>query len=64
MRAAEEIVCRCCRVRVCDVERAVEQGARTLEDVRCMTGAGDACTKCRNTVQRVLSDMLAAKDRT
>ncbi len=61
MRAPEEIVCHCCRVRVADVSRAAAAGARTVEDVRRMTGAGDACTKCLNTVARVLEACLAQR---
>lgn len=58
MRRPGETICWCCRVRVCDVERAVREGARTLAEVCCRTGAGDGCTKCRNTVLSVLNGIL------
>lgn len=45
-------------MRVRDVERAVEEGACTLEQVCGATKAGTACTKCKNTVARVLRDTL------
>ena len=61
MRRPGETICWCCRVRVCDVENAVQAGARTLEEVCRQTGAASGCTKCRNTVLSVLNGILKAK---
>lgn len=58
MRSPEETVCWCCHVRIADIRRAVRQGARTLEEVAVLTGAGEACTKCRSTVRHIVEGCL------
>lgn len=56
---ADPIICRCLQVRQSTVLRAVEEGARSLCQVACTTGAGGGCTACH----RRLRQFFAAKRR-
>jgi bacterioferritin-associated ferredoxin len=43
-----------------DVQRAVANGARTLEDVESATGAGTRCGRCVGAIDACLQRELAA----
>lgn len=44
-----------------DIEQAVINGARTLEDVENTTGAGTRCGRCTGAVEAALQEALAAQ---
>jgi bacterioferritin-associated ferredoxin len=43
-----------------DIQRAVANGARTLEDVEDATGAGTRCGRCVGAIEACLQRELAA----
>jgi bacterioferritin-associated ferredoxin len=57
--ATDPVICRCLQVRQSTVVRAVEEGARSLCQLACTTGAGGGCTACH----RKLRSFFAAKRR-
>ncbi|MGC3966901.1 MAG: (2Fe-2S)-binding protein [Pirellulales bacterium] len=57
--AADPVICRCLQVRQSTVVRAVDEGARSLCQIACTTGAGGGCTACH----RRLRSFFAAKRR-
>ena len=48
------ILCHCKQVTYKDVRIAMVKGARTLEDIKEMTGAGTGCKRCCEEIERVL----------
>lgn len=54
------IVCHCLRVTESEVRQAItEEGACSLQDVMCMTGAGTGCTACHCRIRALLSEQPA-----
>lgn len=52
---ADRIVCRCKNVSYVDIRKAMIQGARTVEDIQKMTGAGTGCGGCISEIEKILS---------
>ena len=61
--ANSELVCPCVGVAKADIEQAVANGARTLEDVENATGVGTRCGRCTGAVEAVLQEALRPKRR-
>ncbi|WP_130812080.1 (2Fe-2S)-binding protein [Olsenella sp. Marseille-P4559] len=55
------LVCPCVGVTKTDIEQAVANDARTLEDVGNATGAGTHCGRCVGAVEACLQETLAAQ---
>lgn len=49
------IVCHCMDVSKRDIKLAMVKGARTLEDIQEITGAGTACGGCIELIEKILS---------
>lgn len=49
---ADPVICRCLQVRQSSVMRAVEEGARSLCQIACSTGAGGGCTACHRKLRQ------------
>lgn len=58
--SASAVICPCMGVTESDVQRAVANGARTLEDVEDATGAGTRCGRCVGAIEASLQRELAA----
>lgn len=58
--SASAVICPCMGVTESDVQRAVANGARTLEDVESATGAGTRCGRCVGAIDACLQRELAA----
>ncbi len=58
--SASAVICPCMGVTESDIQRAVANGARTLEDVEDATGAGTRCGRCVGAIEACLQRELAA----
>jgi bacterioferritin-associated ferredoxin len=53
---ADRIVCRCLKVTEETIITAIRvDGARTIRELRTLTGAGDGCTCCHKELQQYLT---------
>ena len=57
----EKIVCNCYSITNGTIKEAVDNGARTLEEVQEATGAGTACGACLDDIQHLVDEFVAAK---
>ena len=55
---SDKIVCDCMGTSVEDIKKAVENGAKTLEDVKEMTEAGTICCGCDCELETTLHEFL------
>lgn len=49
------IVCHCKQVSYGDIRKAMVEGARTVEDIQRITGAGTGCGNCINDIKKILA---------
>ena len=49
-----KIICHCKQVSVRDIRIAMVNGARTLDDIKEMTGAGSPCGKCKRLIENII----------
>ena len=56
-----KILCHCKQVSVRDIRIAMVNGARTLDDIKEMTGAGTGCGRCIEEIERVLKTLCKCK---
>ncbi|WP_455539148.1 (2Fe-2S)-binding protein [Terrisporobacter sp.] len=52
--AGNRIICHCKNVSYIDIRMAMIEGARTLEEIKNMTGAATGCGRCKALVQNVI----------
>lgn len=51
----ENIVCYCLNISEADIVKAVNEGAKTLEEVQDATGAGTACGSCLGDIEEIIA---------
>ncbi len=61
-RSDSRILCLCLNVSCADIECAVEQGARTFEEVQRLTGCGKSCSMCADTIRSQLDFILRQRN--
>ena len=49
------IVCYCLNISEADIVKAVNEGAKTLEEVQDVTGAGTACGSCLGQIEEIIA---------
>lgn len=54
----DKLICSCVRIYQSDIENAIENGARTFNDIQQMTNAGTSCGNCRPPVEKILRNKL------
>lgn len=59
MTEEEALVCFCHGVCEAEIRQAIEQGARTLEEVRAKTRASTGCGGCTTEVERLLAELAS-----
>ena len=52
--AGNTIICHCKQVDYITIRKAMIQGARTVEEIKEMTGAGTGCGRCKVHLFKVL----------
>lgn len=55
------VICHCKNVDYITIRKAMIAGARTLEDIQEMTGAGTGCGGCAENIQKILSTVCGCK---
>lgn len=60
--AGDKIVCRCKNVSYRDIRKAMIEGARTLEEIKEMTGAGTGCGGCCGEIEKILASVCSCKN--
>lgn len=58
----DKIVCSCMSVTNGMIKDAVDSGARTLEEVQEITGAGTVCGACLEDVERLVEEFVSEKE--
>ena len=56
--AANKIICHCKQVSYLDIRTAMVNGARTLDEIKNITGAATGCGRCREAAKEVVDDLL------
>lgn len=60
----DKTVCYCMSVTIGMIKDAVDSGAKTLEEVQEITGAGTACGGCLDDVQRLVEEFVQEQRQT
>ncbi|MGL5756191.1 MAG: (2Fe-2S)-binding protein [Paraclostridium sp.] len=60
--AGDRIICHCKQVSYIDIRKAMVQGARTLDEIKKMTGAGTGCSKCCGEIEKILASVCGCKE--
>ncbi|MGL4450388.1 MAG: (2Fe-2S)-binding protein [Sarcina sp.] len=58
---ADRIVCNCKNVSYIDIRKAMINGARTVEEIKEMTGAGTGCGGCIPEIEEILASVCGCK---
>lgn len=54
----EKVVCFCCNVTNGMIKEAVEEGAKTVDDIQAITGAGTICGGCLDNIEHLLDEFV------
>lgn len=54
----QEIICVCMSVSVKDIKKAIEEGARTFQEIQDKTGAGTVCGVCNEDLMNIATKLL------
>lgn len=54
----DKIVCECTKIRVKDIVEAINQGAKTIDEIETITKASTCCGRCEEYFINVASDLL------
>ncbi len=57
----DKLICGCVSIYKSDIEKAVQEGARTFNDIQKITGAGTSCGNCRPLVEKIIRETLNQK---
>ena len=52
--AGDKMICHCKQVSYIDIRMAMVKGARTLDEIKEMTGAATACGRCKVLVENII----------
>ncbi|MGL4911807.1 MAG: (2Fe-2S)-binding protein [Romboutsia sp.] len=59
--AGDRIICHCKQVSYIDIRKAMIQGARTLDEIKEMTGAATGCGRCSGEIEKILASVCGCK---
>ena len=60
--AGDRIICHCKNVSYIDIRKAMINGARTLDEIKEMTGAATGCGRCAGEVEKILASVCGCKN--
>ena len=55
------MICACQQVDYITIRKAMIQGARTVEEIKEMTGAGTGCGRCIPEIEKILASVCGCK---
>ncbi|MEF9990739.1 MAG: (2Fe-2S)-binding protein [Romboutsia sp.] len=59
--AGNRIICNCKQVSYIDIRQEMIKGARTLDEIKEMTGAGTGCGRCTSEIEKILASVCGCK---
>lgn len=59
--AGNRMICHCKQVDYITIRKAMIQGARTVEEIKEMTGAGTGCGRCIEEIEKILASVCGCK---
>lgn len=60
--AGNKMICHCKQVEYIDIRKAMIAGARTIEDIQQVTGAGTGCGGCISAIEEILTSVCSCKN--
>ena len=60
--AGNRIICHCKNIDYITIRKAMIQGARTLDEIKEMTGAATGCGKCAEEIEMILASVCGCKN--
>lgn len=58
---ADRIICKCKNVSYIDIRKAMINGARTVDEIKEITGAGTGCGGCIPEIESILASVCGCK---
>lgn len=55
----DKTICYCFKVKAQDIKDAIDNGAKSVEEVQAATNAGKGCGRCKGNVEAVVAELLA-----
>ena len=55
--AGNKTICHCKNVSYIDIRKAMVKGARTLDEIKDMTGAATGCGRCAGEIEKILGSV-------
>lgn len=59
--AGDKMICHCKQVSYLDIRKAMIKGARTLDEIKEMTGAATGCGRCASKIEDILVSVCGCK---
>ena len=59
--AGDKIICHCIQVSYIDIRKAMIAGARTVQEIKDMTGAATGCGRCVGEIEKILASVCGCK---
>ena len=59
--AGDKIICHCKQVSYIDIRKAMIAGARTVQEIKDMTGAATGCGRCVGEIEKILESISGWK---
>lgn len=59
--AGNRMICGCKQVDYITIRQAMVKGARTLQEIKDMTGAGTGCGRCAEEIETILASVCGCK---
>ena len=60
--SGNRVICKCKDVSYIDIRKAMISGARSLDEVKEMTGAGTGCGGCTDEIEEILASVCGCND--
>lgn len=60
--AGDRIICHCKQVSYIDIRKAMISGARTVDEIKEITGAGTGCGRCISEIEKILASVCGCKN--
>ena len=59
--ARDKMICHCKQVSYLDIRKAMIKGARTLDEIKEITGAATGCGRCSGEIEKILASVCGCK---
>lgn len=59
--AGNKVICHCKNVDYISIRKAMISGARTVDEIKEMTGAGTGCGRCIPEIEKILASVCGCK---